>query len=863
MPTNVPNQTLSAYLHGDGNYRTFEEAAGEPPLVNGAAVDRQAALAAAPANPYTYTHPPAESRPLSGQNLRNGAYWEGIYPWIDLRYQSNQILGWTGTVSVNTKGNLTSNGGIADKYLILDCQTIYGGEYVLRWDTAQCADMSLAAAGAFGTFTLTENAPGRKVYDWAFPSGMSEADYNTCSLRVQANSPIVGALDDWHVILPGMEAAWLSGQRFNPHFVAECAKYDVIRFMDWLGTNDSDKSVPADLPDDTWDTWGEDGSQVHSHVPYTQCVNFAALAGANPWLCVPHLSDVTMMNAIAAEVRAADQALAPEDRPEFYYVEFSNEVWNGVFSQTAYAETQGLAEFPAISNSLTARGVWVAQRSIELKTAFTTAFGADADRIKLVVGGHLASGTVTAHWSTLTGDAFFDAARIRNDQNDIHNHVDFYAVAPYIAGQLNDSGYTSANNVAGWTNEQIANHLRTETGSSSLIVTAGWFEDQKEMLRAMDVFAPVVTYEGGTHLIPPSGLEQKYSDFNNSREGGDITNELNQVINDAGTRINCAFQLMGRHSATGFWGVLENIASPRTYRSLANDVMTAAVPGVDLVKGFAWGHSLFSHGLGTGSSEATTTHYWLGALAAANGVDSGWNGAFEHLWFSGVPPYPPQTNAMADVSTNTISADWPGGVYADANYTEFLFMVDNFESYFARNFDYPPLLNGAYSILTGSIGETPRPALRLYECWPDLPLAVGNGTTPANITPQQFATYWALSNGAWHDWHVNYLNRIHQDHPEYDLKMIPVTAVIADLFINEAYMSAVTASDIWLDDAPHGNETMYFLAALVCYRALYGRNPVYTVPGVINATVAANFTSIVSYIEGRLTYYNQNNVRVY
>ncbi len=70
---------------------------------------------------------------------------------------------------------------------------------------------------------------------------------------------------------------------------------------------------------------------------YEHMVLLANTVGADPWLCVPHAASDDYVRRLAALVLASL-------RPDLtVYLEYSNEVWNGLFGQGVYAAAQGRA----------------------------------------------------------------------------------------------------------------------------------------------------------------------------------------------------------------------------------------------------------------------------------------------------------------------------------------------------------------------------------------------------------------------------------------------------------------------------------------------------------------------------------------
>jgi len=72
------------------------------------------------------------------------------------------------------------------------------------------------------------------------------------------------------------------------------------------------------------------------------------------------------------------------------YVEYSNEIWNGIFSQGSYCEQQGLALASATTRS--ARLRFQSQRSVEIFAAFEQVYAADErDRLVRVMASQAAN----------------------------------------------------------------------------------------------------------------------------------------------------------------------------------------------------------------------------------------------------------------------------------------------------------------------------------------------------------------------------------------------------------------------------------------------------------------------------------------
>ena len=120
------------------------------------------------------------------------------------------------------------------------------------------------------------------------------------------------------------------GQTFRSAFLDRLSGMSVLRFMDWMETNNS-KLV-------RWDERPRHDryAQTEGGVALEFMVELANASGIPPWFTMPHLADDDYVRAFAEQVRSTlDPALG-------VHVEYSNEVWNGLFEQSLHAQKEGL-----------------------------------------------------------------------------------------------------------------------------------------------------------------------------------------------------------------------------------------------------------------------------------------------------------------------------------------------------------------------------------------------------------------------------------------------------------------------------------------------------------------------------------------
>lgn len=141
------------------------------------------------------------------------------------------------------------------------------------------------------------------------------------------------------------EQADLDANPFRPEVIEFCKPWHCLRFMDWLGTNNSIDRRWADRKRRTFytqigttgDTLGLFGNPIPawerkwaSGIAVELCIQLANLTRKDAWLCVPHMADDEYITQMAKVVKAE---LDPSLK---VYLEFSNEIWNWQFQQAQW-----------------------------------------------------------------------------------------------------------------------------------------------------------------------------------------------------------------------------------------------------------------------------------------------------------------------------------------------------------------------------------------------------------------------------------------------------------------------------------------------------------------------------------------------
>ena len=320
---------------------------------------------------------------------------------------------------------------------------------------------------------------------------------------------------------------------FYPVFANRLRGYSVLRFMDWMMTNNSmvtswDERTPVSA--NTWATT--------NGAPPEIIIALANLIGAHPWLTVPHQADDAYVQNLALLVKARlNPALS-------VYVEHSNEIWNSMFSQWRYVNAQGAAQTPQIDGLQ-----YHALRTRAIGQIFKSVLG--ASRVITVLGAQAAN-----PW---TASRALDYLKNRLGTSSPLG-IDAVAIAPYIIVMPNPNDaakYTSM------TMDQLFAYAR----ASALPESVKWMSGYRALAAMYGVH--LISYEGGQHLVGVAGAENNealttlFNDFNRDPRIKQLYLDYLTYWKKTGGELFVHYNDVSRYSKWGRWGALEYIAQTR------------------------------------------------------------------------------------------------------------------------------------------------------------------------------------------------------------------------------------------------------------------------------------------------------------
>jgi len=375
-------------------------------------------------------------------------------------------------VSVILLAGLTgANGGSGQPYR--------AGQYVVLYDGQGTITYTVDAQ-------LVSHAAGRDVIEVAKPSG-------GIGINITATDPSHSGnyIRNIRVVYSSEESLLDAGALFRPDFVSSLANFHVLRFMDWLDTNNSSLTSWSQRPQVTDAGWGGTNG-----VPLEVTIDLANAVGADPWVNVPAGADdnyITQMATLFHNMLGPDQKV---------YVEFSNEVWNGQFQQSAYATQLGQTLAAAAPAALLSGGSfqqnrdWYGMRTAQMCDLWKSVWGSDYSRVHCVLAAQ-APNPWTAQ-EALNCPLWLGAG---NAPCYKHNITDV-AIAPYFGFQV----------PAVWSSLDQStqlNDLFTELNKGGLVSgdypggplkqVSDWEAAYTKMLAPYGL--PLISYEGGQTFV--------------------------------------------------------------------------------------------------------------------------------------------------------------------------------------------------------------------------------------------------------------------------------------------------------------------------------------------------------------------------
>ena len=422
-----------------------------------------------------YPRPVVQPKASLGGNLVAISDWTREWPFVDIfklarpwiSQQSGMSWGQGGALNVTPDGWIASlQPGQYAETIILDnalddaSADFPSGNYTLFYDGSGAIEFDL------NTATIVSQSPGQMIVN--VPP--NQIGIFLKITQIDPNNP----LRNIRFIMPGFENTYQT-QPFHPTFLSRLQGLKTVRFMEWEVTNNSPIQSWSDRPLPTDYTYSWRG------VPLETIIQLANALQVDAWFNIPHAATDDYVRQFATLV---SQQLNPNLKA---YIEYSNETWNGQFSQNGYVQNMGLSL--NLSSDPTAAGAYyTALRSMQIFKIWKDAYGEDASRFVRVLPSQAASA-----WMSQQIVTFQNA----------YGYADALAIAPYysMCSDVSSGGFgflgdpSTADQVTTMTVDQI---LDIELGH---IRNCGLEEITSNAAVAQQYGLRLLAYEGGQSLI--------------------------------------------------------------------------------------------------------------------------------------------------------------------------------------------------------------------------------------------------------------------------------------------------------------------------------------------------------------------------
>ena len=328
-------------------------------------------------------------------------------------------------------------------------------------------------------------------------------------------------------------------QPFHPRFLEFLNPFSVIRFMDYMRTNNSSIVNFSERCPKKFYTY-----TTNRGAPYEMMIKLCNQTGKDLWACIPHKANDNFVSSFATLLRDSLNA----NRKIF--IEYSNEVWNPQFDALQFVTQEGKNLFGGVNSTISLGDTtpngralqFFAKRNCDVYSIFNTVFGTQMQsRVTKVMGAQASNANTSSYPLSIMRSNNFST----NNQK-----PDVIAIAPYLAA---DNGNVVPPNTT-LSVSTILDSLQGQIASFLIPATRA----HKAIANEFEI--DLVTYEGGQHLIPNSANITKFTNvMRNARMKTIYCNMLNAWKQESGG-LFMHFSSFFRISVFGCWGAVESMS---------------------------------------------------------------------------------------------------------------------------------------------------------------------------------------------------------------------------------------------------------------------------------------------------------------
>ena len=277
---------------------------------------------------------------------------------------------------------------------------------------------------------------------------------------------------------------------------------------------------------------------------------------------------------------------------------------------------------------------------------------------------------------------------------------------------------------------------------------------------------------------------------------------------------------------------------------------------INSVRMYAFGHSLIDHAT---SSNETNIMYWINDISQVASNTFATTGQYGFLpTHANLPP-------SSNWGYSGVTSSWDSSLepFSDADINTILITAANFIQHENPDAQHPLDANTSVIQATETIFDwvnTQESNVRyyIYGNWPEMDLANAFPPTPPTQTEIDF--FHNQTIGSFTDWWINYQDLMLVSRPSLNTRLIPVGAIISKI-LRDIIPNQIAFADLYEDSAPHGRASIYFLAGMITYMAVYEQNipDTYVPNSSVHSVIINNLSNIKDFSWDELNSFNLPN----
>jgi hypothetical protein len=426
----------------------------------------------------------------------------------------------------------------SDNYPLADAGAItfaFGypdGQYAVSYDGQGALNFAM---GPDTTYTVTSHVGDH----W---TGVLDLHHNGnfLSMTLTGINP-ADPIHNLHIISPDADPA--ISDTYRPVFLQKLAPFNgPLRTMDWLLTNNNTDVNWADRTSPNRFSYA--AYDVRPGVPYEQIITLANTLHRDLWINVPVSASDDYVHNLAVLLR---DTLDPSLK---VYVEYSNELWNGLFAQSATNLANARADATITATDDFGKGAQeAAKRLVGISNLFRADFG--EARFAAQVRPEFGAWAAISNWAQIGLDY------IKSHYGEPKNLIAGVAIGDYVGDQGSldaiDNATLTPDKLFAWMNNFIDTTLTV------------WIKGNKAVADQYGV--ALDAYEGGQALTATNGQNEaiKQAAQDDPRMGDFYRHLIRNWVENGGRNFN-HYATAGSYGAYGYWGMFQSIDQPTSVK---------------------------------------------------------------------------------------------------------------------------------------------------------------------------------------------------------------------------------------------------------------------------------------------------------